>query len=136
MRGCRGGGARAAVAILFSRVLATGKHGLSCLPAEFRTAIPAAISSNSTKNVFEGCAFLLLPSTIASAASQVVATFLHQWWDAWTARGVKIIRTTCVIQKITVAVLGKSNKCSGEPLENMISELANVKMHAIIGNEC
>ena len=133
MRGCRGGGARAAVAILFSRVLATGKHGLSCLPAAFRAAIPAAISSNSTKNVFDGCFHAI---TIASAASQVVATFLHQWWDAWTARGVKIIRTTCVIQKITVAVLGKSNKCSGEPLENMISELANVKMHAIIGNEC
>ena len=65
-----------------------------------------------------------------------MATFLHQWWGAWTARGFKIIRTTCEIQNITVAVLGKSNKCSGEPLENMISELAFLKMHAVIGNDC
>ena len=127
MRGCRGGGARAAVAILFSRVLAIGKQGLSCLPAAFREVIPAA-----AKNVFDGC---FHASTIASAASQVVATFPHQWWDAWTARSYTIIRTKCEIQNITLVVLGKSNKCSGEPLENMIRELANVKRHAIIGNE-
>ena len=65
-----------------------------------------------------------------------LATFLHQWWEAWKARGFKIIRTTCEIQNITVAVIGKSNKCSGEPLENMISELAFLKMHAVIGNDC